>query len=162
LRTGREEDGEVESEKFKVGKDVKKCKRNLHRPLLMPPPDLIDRTRLFALAVLDFCGRAPRSPAVQEAASQLRRAANSVRSNYRSARKGRSRAEFLSKLYVAFQEADECVDWLEYMRDGKLHDDPALLREAREPAGILAAAARTARRNADHSRQTSRRPDHHS
>ena len=79
--------------------------------------------------------------------SQLRRAANSVRSNYRSARKGRSRAEFQSKLQVAFEEADECVDWLEYLRDGKLHEDATLLQEARELASILGAAARTARKN---------------
>ena len=113
----------------------------------MPPRDLIERTRLFALAVLAFCRRAPQTPAALEAVSQLRRAANSVRSNYRSARKGRSRAEFQSKLQVAFQEADECVDWLEYLRDGKLHEDATLLQEARELASILGAAARTARKN---------------
>ena len=49
---------------------------------------------------------------------QLRKSANSIRSNYRAARKGRSRAEFESKLQIAFEEADECVDWLEYLRDG--------------------------------------------
>jgi len=113
----------------------------------MPPRDLIERTRLFALAVLAFCRRVPRTPEAQEAASQLRKAANSVRSNYRSARNGRSRAEFQSKLHVAFEEADECVDWLEYLRDGKLHDDAALLQEARELASILGAAIRTARVN---------------
>jgi len=48
---------------------------------------------------------------------------------------------------VAFEEADECVDWLEYLRDGKLHDDAALLQEARELASILGAAIRTARVN---------------
>jgi four helix bundle protein len=113
----------------------------------MPPRDLIERTRLFALAVLAFCRKAPQIPAAQEAASQLRRAANSVRSNYRSARRGRSRAEFQSKLQVAFQEADECVDWLEYLRDGKIHQDATLLQEARELASILGAAVRTARKN---------------
>ena len=113
----------------------------------MPPRDLIERTRPFALAVLAFCRRAPQTPAALEAVSQPRRAANSVRSNYRSARKGRSRAEFQSKLQVAFEEADECVDWLEYLRDGKLHEDATLLQEARELASILGAAARTARKN---------------
>ena len=48
---------------------------------------------------------------------------------------------------MAFEEADECVDWLEYLRDGKLHDDAALLQEARELASILGAAIRTARVN---------------
>jgi hypothetical protein len=47
---------------------------------------------------------------------------------------------------VAFEEADECVDWLQYLKDGKLHEDAALLQEAKELAAILA-ADRTPRRN---------------
>jgi len=113
----------------------------------MPPHDLRERTRLFALSVLDFCRRLPDTREAQEAAGQLRRAANSLRSNYRSARKGRSRAEFQAKLGVAAEEADECVDWLEYLRDGRIRADAALLQEARELASILAASVRTARTN---------------
>ncbi|MBI2187706.1 MAG: four helix bundle protein [Acidobacteria bacterium] len=59
----------------------------------MPTRDLLERTHLFALAVLKFCRRLPGTPEAQEAAAQLRRAANSVRSNYRAARRGRSRAD---------------------------------------------------------------------
>jgi four helix bundle protein len=113
----------------------------------MPPWDLIERTRVFALSVLRFCRRLPSTPEAQEAARQLRRAATSARSNYRAARKGRSRAEFRSKLQNAFEESDECVDWLEYLRDGRIQEDAALLQEAREIASILATAVRTARRN---------------
>lgn len=113
----------------------------------MPPRDLLQRTRLFALDVLAFCRKAPRTSEAQEAVAQLRKAANSTRSNYRASRKGRSRAEFQSKLQVAYEEADECVDWLEYLRDGKLHADADLLQEARELASILGAAVRTARKN---------------
>ena len=58
----------------------------------------------------------PATKEAQEAASQLRRAANAVRSNYRAARKGRSRAEFEAKLGTVWEEADECVDWLEYLK----------------------------------------------
>src|SRR4030095_12687902 len=115
----------------------------------MPARDLIERTRLFALAVRAFCRRAPKSDESQEAIKQLRKSANSVRSNYRAARKGRSRGEFQSKLHIAFEEADECVDWLEYLKDGKLHEDSALLQEAKELAAILAAADRTARQNTE-------------
>jgi four helix bundle protein len=113
----------------------------------MPPHDLLQRTRLFALDVLAFCRKAPATSEAQEAVAQLRKAADSTRSNYRAARKGRSRAEFQSKLQVAFEEADECVDWLEYLKEGRIHQDAALLQEARELASILGAAARTARKN---------------
>jgi four helix bundle protein len=113
----------------------------------MPPWDLIERTRCFALAVLTFCRRLPATSEAQEAAGQLRRAATSARSNYRAARKGRSRAEFRSKLHTAFEEADECVDWLEYLKDARIQEDAALLQEAKEIASILATAVRTARKN---------------
>ena len=102
---------------------------------------------LFALAVLAFSRKAPQTKEAQEAIEQLRKSANSVRSNYRAARKGRSRGEFQSKLHMAFEEADECVDWLQYLKDGNVHHDAALLQEARELAAILAAADRTARKN---------------
>jgi four helix bundle protein len=103
----------------------------------MPPRDLIQRTRLFALAVRAFCRKAPKTDEAQEAIRQLRKSANSTRSNYRAARKGRSRGEFESKLHVAFEEADECVDWLEYLRDSQIHQDAKLLQEAKEVAAIL-------------------------
>ena len=107
--------------------------------------DLLERTRLFALAVQGFCRRLPLTAESQEAASQLRRAANSVRSNYRAARRGRSRREFQAKLGTVWEEADECVDWLTYFRDTNIRHDPALLQESRELARIFAKAVRTAR-----------------
>ncbi len=113
----------------------------------MPPWDLMERTRRFALAVLQFCRRFPHTDEAQEAASQLRRAATSARSNYRAARRGRSRAEFRAKLHTAFEEADECVDWLEYLRDAGIQEDAVLLQEAKEMASILATAVRTSRGN---------------
>ena len=116
---------------------------------MLPPRDLIERTRQFALSVLRFCRTTPDTQEAREAAGQLRRAANSVRSNYRVARKGRSRAEFQAKLGIAAEEADECVDWLEYFRDGRIQHDAALLEEARELARIFATSVRTARKNTD-------------
>ena len=113
----------------------------------MPPRDLKERTRLFALAVVKFCRKLPTTDEAKEAARQLRRAANSTRSNYRASRKGRSREEFQAKLQIACEEADECVDWLQYLRDAGIGTDAVLLQEAREIASILTVAVRTARAN---------------
>ena len=113
----------------------------------MAPRELLERTRLFALSVLTFCRCLPGTNEAQEAAGQLRRAANSVRSNYRAARKGRSRAEFQAKLGTASEEADECLDWLEYFRDAKIRNDAALIEEARELVKIFAKSVRTTRAN---------------
>jgi four helix bundle protein len=112
----------------------------------VPPWDLIERTRGFALAALAFYRRLPASTEAQDAGRQLLRSATSVRSNYRAARKSRSRAAFRSKLHIAFEEADECVDWLEYLKEGRIQEDAALLQEAREIANILGAAVRTTRK----------------
>ena len=70
----------------------------------VPPYDLRERTRLFALAVVKFCRRLPNTDEAREAARQLRRAANSVRSNYRASRNGRSRDEFASRLAEAYKK----------------------------------------------------------
>ena len=113
----------------------------------MPPRDLVERTRLFAQQVISFCRRLPQTDEAREGAGQLRRAARSVRNNYRAARRGRSRAEFQAKLGTVFEEADECVDWLEDFRDAGIARDAALLEEARELASIFAKALRTARKN---------------
>ncbi|MGH9253740.1 MAG: hypothetical protein ACRD3C_04140 [Vicinamibacterales bacterium] len=45
------------------------------------------------------------------------------------------------------EEADECLDWLEYFRDGRIQHDPLLVEEARELAKIFATSVRTARAN---------------
>ena len=115
----------------------------------MPPWDLIERTREFALAVTNFCRRLPATKEAQDAGHQLRRSATSVRSNYRASRKGGSRPQFRTKLQIAFEEADECVDWLQYLKDSRIQHDPALLQEAREIASILCAAVKTAKRNSE-------------
>ena len=112
----------------------------------MPPWDLQERTRLFALAVVAFCRLLPPTREAQDAGDQLRRAANGVRNIYRAARRGRSRAEFRAKLGNVFEEADECVDWLRYLHEAGIRSDPALLGEARELASIFARAVQTARR----------------
>jgi four helix bundle protein len=113
----------------------------------MPPWDLHARTRQFALSVVGFCRTLPTTDEAREAARQLRRAANSVRSNYRASRKGRSRAEFEAKLGTVWEEADECVDWLEYLHDAHIASHPDLLQEPRELARIFAKSLKTSRQN---------------
>ena len=113
----------------------------------VPPYDLKERTRLFALAVVRFCRQLPKTDEAREAAKQLRRAANSVRSNYRASRNGRSRDEFASRLAEAYEEADECRDFLQYLTDANIRSSPELLEEARALTRILAASLRTTRLN---------------
>ena len=119
----------------------------------MSPRDLIERTRRFALDVVRFCRTLPSTDEARETARHLRPAATSTRANYRAARKACSRAEFQAKLQIAFEEADECEDCLQYLKDAHIATDPALLAEAHELASILGAAVRTARTNTARVRQ---------
>ena len=109
------------------------------------PPALVARTYRFSLAALRFYRKLPKSPDAQVAGVQFY--ATSIWSNYRSAQRGRSRAEFIAKLGVAVEESDEAVGWLEFLRDSEISSDTDLLAEAKEICAILTASLKSARNN---------------
>jgi four helix bundle protein len=111
-------------------------------------PDLIERTHAFAVASVVFYRKLPKSQDAQVVGVQFLRASGGVALNYRAARRGRSRAEFISKLGTVVEEADECVACLELMRDGHIASDERLLAEARQLVAIFTTSLQTARRNA--------------
>ena len=106
----------------------------------MDKRELQDRTKRFALRVLNLVDALPRTAAGRAISMQLVRAATSVGANYRSACRARSRAEFAAKLGIAVEEADETLYWLELVRDGKILPENKLshlLKEADELTAIL-------------------------
>ncbi|MCM3880588.1 MAG: four helix bundle protein [Vicinamibacterales bacterium] len=109
--------------------------------------DLLSRAKAFALSALKFYRRLPRTTDAQVPGSQFYRSSTSFYMNYRSARRGRSRAEFVAKLGTAVEEIDESAGWLEFMRDGSIASDPALLAEAEELCRIYGTALINARRH---------------
>jgi four helix bundle protein len=113
----------------------------------MTPEEMKARTKRFALAVLDVVDHLPHSISARVLANQVARSSTSVAANYRSACKGRSKAEFIAKLGIAEEEADETQLWLELIGDKQLAP-PAemqpLLREAKELTAILAASRKSA------------------
>jgi four helix bundle protein len=111
------------------------------------PDDLIERTQLLALASFKFYQRLPKNPVAQVPGVQFLRAATAVASNYRAARRARSRREFIAKLGVVLEECDEPVGWLELMQAGDIARDEPLLSEARQLRSIFGTALKTARRN---------------
>jgi four helix bundle protein len=113
----------------------------------MDKRELQNRTKNFALRVLNLVDRLPRTAAGRAISRQLVRAATSVGANYRSACRARSRAEFAAKLGVAVEEADESLYWLELVRDSKLLPEnklSLLLKEADELTAILASGRKSA------------------
>ncbi len=74
---------------------------------------LKERCKAMALRVMNVVGHLPRTIPGKVIADQLMRSASSVAANYRAACRARSRAEFISKLSIVVEEADETVLWLE-------------------------------------------------
>ena len=81
----------------------------------MNAADLKQRTRNFGLKVLHLVELLPRDKSAEVIGRQLLRSATSVGTNYRSACRSRSHAEFVSKITVVEEEADEAVYWLEVL-----------------------------------------------
>jgi four helix bundle protein len=82
--------------------------------------------------------------------NQLIRCGTSIGANYRAACRGRSKAEFNSKLHIVLEEADESMFWLELIMEGKLLDldkIKPLYKEANELTAIFAKSYYTAKQN---------------
>ncbi len=112
------------------------------------PEQLRERTKAFASRIIRLYIALPTKPVAQVIGKQLLRAGTSVGANYRAACRGRSRAEFISKLGVVVEEADETIYWLELLADNsivKARRLGDLLREAHELTAIFTAARETSR-----------------
>lgn len=106
------------------------------------------RTKRFALRIIRLFQHLPHSADAQVLGKQLLRAGTSVGANYRAAGRARSKAEFVAKVGIVLEEADESVFWLECLKESgiirqELMDD--LLKEANELVAIFAASRSTAR-----------------
>lgn len=86
------------------------------------------RTKKFGVDVILFCDSLKKCKASAVVTYQLVKAATSVGANYRSACRGRSDAEFFSKLCIVVEEADESVFWIEVIEDSNLSNDPVELK----------------------------------
>lgn len=113
----------------------------------MDDRELKRRTQVFALRVMKMIDSLPNTTTGQVIAKQIVRCATSVGANYRAACRGRSKAEFLSKLQTVVEEADETCYWLELIIEGELLPKPRiddLLDEANQITAIMIASRKTA------------------
>lgn len=81
---------------------------------------LRERTYTFAVNIVNFCKTLPDTVEARRIRSQLTDAGTSVAANYRGACRARSRAEFISKMGVCCEEADESNMWLNLCADTSL------------------------------------------
>ncbi|MGB9104410.1 MAG: four helix bundle protein [Terriglobales bacterium] len=112
------------------------------------PEQLRDRTKAFANRIIRLFRALPTKPEAQVIGKQLLRAGTSVGANYRAACRGRSRPDFISKLGIVVEEADETIYWLELLGENGIMPQrrlEGLLKEAHELTAIFTASLETSR-----------------
>jgi len=112
--------------------------------------ELKRRTKKFALDVIRLVEGLPPSYAGQVLGRQLLRSATSVGANYRAACRAKSAADFIAKMGIVEEEADECVYWIELLGETQLAQPEKLqplMAEAGEIVAITVASIRTAKAN---------------
>jgi four helix bundle protein len=112
--------------------------------------ELKRRTQRFAIDVIKFVEELPVKRSLNVLSNQLLRCSSSVGANYRSACKGKSSADFINKIVIVEEEADESGYWLELMEEAGLVDAKAiypLKKEANELTAIFTAIGKTAKAN---------------
>lgn len=110
---------------------------------------LKERTKQFALRTIRLCRVVPRTEESRIITRQLLRSATSVAANYRAVCRARSTADFISKLGIVLEEADETLFWLELLSDAKIastNEIAAAIREANELVSIFVASLRTVKK----------------
>ena len=115
----------------------------------MTERELLDRTKQFALRIFKLVGALPRTIHGKAVAAQLIRIGTSVAANYRAACRARSKPEFIAKLGVVEEEADESAFWLELIIETDLLNAAKvrpLLTEAGQIVAIMASSKKTASR----------------
>lgn len=114
----------------------------------MTPKELKERTKRFAVGIIRLCRDLPTSVDGKTVVHQMIRSGTSVGANYRASCRARSRAEWIAKLGVVEEEADETLFWLEVAIESGLVSDrraEALLKEADELTAIFVSSLKSAK-----------------
>jgi four helix bundle protein len=111
--------------------------------------ELKQRTKKFALDIIRLVESLPKSKTAEIIGRQLLRSGTSVGANYRSACRVRSTADFIAKMGIVEEEADESIHWMELLIEAGMRPqdkiDP-LKGEAGELLAITASSIKTARK----------------
>ena len=115
---------------------------------VVPQFNLKDRTQAFALAVVALVEDLPCGRSADAIGNQVLRSGTSVGANYRAACRARSRREFVAKLGIVEEEADETQFWLDLVIARGFADTDRVMKlreEARQLVAIIVTSIRTAR-----------------
>ncbi|WP_207532246.1 four helix bundle protein [Desertivirga arenae] len=108
------------------------------------------RTKKFVIDNILLFKNLPKSDEARILGKQLLRCSSSVGANYRAACRGRSQAEFFSKISIVVEEADETLFWMEVMVESGIVSEicmKPLMEEARQILAVVAKARKSASEN---------------
>ena len=111
---------------------------------------LQDRTKRFAVSIIQFFSELPKTEVARTIGRQLLRSGTSVAANYRAVCGARSSADFISKISVVLEEADETLFWLELLAEARVinpAESKLLSAECGELLKIFSASLATAKGN---------------
>src|SRR5581483_10559180 len=114
------------------------------------PEELRLRTKKFALRIIRLFQALPKTTEAHVLGKQLLRCGTSVTANYRAACRARSRPEFIARLGIVAEEADESVLWLELLEEANILKHERLediVKEAKELVAIFSTSLKTAKGN---------------
>ncbi|PYS77815.1 MAG: four helix bundle protein [Acidobacteria bacterium] len=113
----------------------------------MDEKELKERTKRFSLRVIKLVGALPKTTEGRATGNQLIRSGTSVGANYRAACRGRSKPDFIAKLGIVEEEADESAFWMELIIESNIMKKELvepLLQEANELVAIMTASRKSA------------------
>ena len=116
----------------------------------MNQEEMKQRTKLFALGIIQLVESLPKEQTAKVLGGQLLRSGTSVGSNYRSACRAKSIADFISKMGIVEEEADESLYWMELLIETGIEVNrkmEALMKEAGELLSITVASIKTAKKS---------------
>jgi four helix bundle protein len=108
------------------------------------------RTKEFAKRIIELCRKLPENYEGKLIRGQIFRSATSLAANYRAACRARSASEFIAKLGIVEEEADETLFWLELIEELKIMPKSNLkhlMQENNEIIAIIVSSIKTARKN---------------
>jgi len=108
------------------------------------------RTKAFAVLIIQFFSELPKNETARTIGRQLLRSGTSMAANYRAACRARSSADFISKISVVLEEADETLFWLELLVEARVVEasvSKSLNAECNELLKIFSASLATAKAN---------------
>ena len=113
----------------------------------MDKNELLNRTKKFALDIIEFVNYLESKPSNKKIGYQLLDSGTSVGANYRAACRAKSKADFIYKIKIVEEEADESMFWLELLKETNPHNNSlnGLLKESNELTAIFTAIAKTSK-----------------